>query len=134
VLDRQGSPAAEERVLISPPASRIGPLDAAERSAVLQRSPLKGRYDTLVDRESAHEMLAHKAAQRAAESESAARKPARTLEPAPTRESKPAKRPAAARSNRQSASEAFMKSTLRSIGSSLGRQIARGLLGSILGK
>lgn len=138
VLDAKGRPTPVERVLISPPASRMGPLDTTERNAVLQRSPLKGRYDTLVDRDSAHEMLARKASERAEQAEVASRKSGRRLEPAPESARKsapaPARRRAAPRSNRQSASEAFMKSTLRSIGSSLGRQIARGLLGSILGK
>src|SRR5690606_29420390 len=142
VLDERGSPTPVEQVLVAPPSSRIGPLDAAERSAVLQRSPLKGRYDTPVDRESAFEMLAAKAQRRAAEAaaEAGTRRSERSPAPAPVPARKPAPAPAPARpraaprSNRQSASEAFVKSTLRSIGSSLGRQIARGLLGSLLGK
>ena len=135
VLDSKGSPTPVEQVLVSPPASRMGPLDATERSAILQRSPLRGRYDTPVDRESAHEMLAKKAAERAsgAQHEAQGTKPRRG--PAPAQDKpRPAKRSSAPRSTRQSATEAFMKSTLRSIGSSLGRQIARGLLGSILGR
>ncbi|HCO43170.1 MAG TPA: ATP-binding protein, partial [Gammaproteobacteria bacterium] len=46
----------------SPPYSRIGPLTAQERAEHLARSPLAGRYDTAVDRESAHELLAARAA------------------------------------------------------------------------
>lgn len=129
VLDRKGSPTPVERVLIAPPCSRMGPLDAVERAAIMQRSPLRGRYDTPIDRESAYEMLAKKAAQREHEAQQT------STTPVPTRAPEPAKVPKAKRSsNRQSASEAFLKSTLRSVGSSLGRRIARGLLGSILGK
>lgn len=40
-----------------PPCSRIGPANDAERKAALESSPVRGRYDTLLDRESAHEKL-----------------------------------------------------------------------------
>lgn len=46
-----------QRVLIAPPQSRIGPLTDAERGALIARSPLQGRYDKPIDRESAYEVL-----------------------------------------------------------------------------
>src|SRR5690606_37500400 len=64
VLDAQGVPTPVQRVWIAPPASRMGPLDDAERKAVLARSPVQGRYDVAVDRDSAYEMLLRKAKQR----------------------------------------------------------------------
>jgi hypothetical protein len=44
-----------------PPRSRIGPITAAERTKIVNWSPIQGRYDTLVDRESAFELLKAKA-------------------------------------------------------------------------
>lgn len=57
VLDEKGSPTPVKRVLIAPPASRIGPLTAKERIEVMSHSPYKTIYDKLIDRESAYEIL-----------------------------------------------------------------------------
>ncbi|MBU2531229.1 MAG: DUF853 domain-containing protein, partial [Alphaproteobacteria bacterium] len=51
---------------------RIGPLSQAERETVIQRSPYAGKYDTAVDRESAHEMLTKRRAELAAQKEAEA--------------------------------------------------------------
>jgi DNA helicase HerA-like ATPase len=56
-LEGNGVPTPVERALIRPPAARIGPLTEAERKAVLEASPVKGKYDKTIDRESAFEML-----------------------------------------------------------------------------
>jgi uncharacterized protein len=56
-LEGNGTPSEVERAMIRPPAARIGPLTPAERKAVMDRSPVKGKYDQTVDRESAFEML-----------------------------------------------------------------------------
>jgi DNA helicase HerA-like ATPase len=56
-LEGNGVPSVVERAMIRPPAARIGPVTPAERSAVIARSPLKGKYDTAVDSESAYELL-----------------------------------------------------------------------------
>jgi uncharacterized protein len=136
VLDDNGVPTIVERVLIAPPSSRIGPLTAEERAATLQRSPLKGRYDSVVDRQSAFEMLRGKADERLEqleEQEERDRQQAsarREVDAKPARES----RPAPQSRQRQTATEAFIKSAVRTVGSSLGREIVRGLLGSLLGK
>ncbi len=115
VLDNKGQPTPVEQVLVYPPRSQIGPLALEERLLQLQRSPLAGRYDTTIDRESAYEMLAQRAAQASANTAVG--------------------KPAARKSN--SPVEDFVgsmaKSAVRSIGSQLGRQIVRGLLGSLLG-
>ena len=127
VLAEDGSPTPVERILIAPPGSRIGPLNVQERQEVINRSPLKGRYDEKIDRESAYEILKKRAEEE------------KRLDPLPT--SKPSssksssssstkKRP----SNRQSYLEATAKSMLRSLGSSLGRQIVRGIMKTIMGK
>jgi len=56
-LDEKGSPTVVERGLIFPPASRLGPLSADERKAIIQASPFHATYDQTVDRESAYEIL-----------------------------------------------------------------------------
>jgi hypothetical protein len=50
-----------DRTLVRPPAANVGPVTEAQRKAITDRSPVKGLYDTLVDRESAYEMLQSKA-------------------------------------------------------------------------
>ena len=50
-----------QRTLIRPPEGQIGPLTPQERATLMQRSPVSGKYDTPVDRESAHELLAKRA-------------------------------------------------------------------------
>ena len=116
-LDEKGSPTEVARILIRPPESRIGPLTDAERKEHLARSPLRGRYDQAVDRESAYELLkqrSEQAAQTAAEKKAAEQPAKRGREP-------------------ESVVEAMAKSAARAIGSQLGRQIVRGVLGSLLG-
>ncbi|MBX3639438.1 MAG: DUF853 family protein [Nitrosomonas sp.] len=115
VLDNKGQPTPVEQVLVYPPRSQIGPLTLEERQLQLKRSPLAGRYDTMIDRESAYEMLTQRAAQ--LNTIAAGGKPATRKNSNPV--------------------EDFVgnmaKSAVRSIGSQLGRQIVRGLLGSLLG-
>jgi len=123
-LDGKGVPSMVQRTLVAPPRSRIGPLDAADRQRLFERSPLKGIYDTSVDRESAYELLKRRGEeleQKRAQAEQQAR------DEAPSK-------PRSSGSRRQGMAEAFAKSVMRSIGSGLGRQIVRGILGSIIGK
>ena len=63
VLNLKGAPQPVERTLIRPPESRIGPLNKSERKAKIASSPMSGKYDTLVDRESAYELLRARADQ-----------------------------------------------------------------------
>jgi len=117
VLDDKGSPTPVSRILIRPPESRIGPLNDAERSEHLKRSPVKDRYNTAIDRESAYELLkarGEKAAAAAEEQKAAATPAKRGREP-------------------ESIASAMAKSAARAIGSQIGRQIVRGVLGSLLG-
>lgn len=64
-LENRGEPSIVQRTLVRPPNGRIGPLAAEERQAIIGRSPVAGKYDTAVDRESAHEILARRQAERA---------------------------------------------------------------------
>jgi DNA helicase HerA-like ATPase len=56
-LEGNGTPAIVERVLIRPPSARIGPITPEERKAIIDNSPVKGKYDTAIDSESAYEIL-----------------------------------------------------------------------------
>ena len=56
-LEGNGIPAMVERVMIRPPTARIGPITPEERKAIIDSSPLKGKYDTAIDSESAYEVL-----------------------------------------------------------------------------
>lgn len=120
-LQAKGVPGMVEQTLIRPPTSRIGPITAAERSAVRERSPVGARYDRTLNRESAQEVLqarAEKLARAAERDEASAQEPAQS---GPTKRS----------SNRQTPTEAAVKSFLRSMSTTLGREIMRGLLGVI---
>ena len=118
VLDAEGRPTPVEHVYIKPPESRVGPLTDKERKEHLARSPYKGRYDEVVDRESAYELLKAKAQKQAASAE---------LE-------KSKKPTTAKRRTRQSPVEAMVTSAARSMGNQIGRQIMRGILGSLFGR
>jgi DNA helicase HerA-like ATPase len=65
-LEGNGVPAMVERVMIRPPTARIGPITPEERKAIMDRSPVKGKYDTTIDSESAYEMLQKRVAGTAA--------------------------------------------------------------------
>ena len=60
-LMEDGAPSVVQRTLIKPPKSRLGPITAKERAIINSVSPVEGKYDTEVDRESAEEVLAAKA-------------------------------------------------------------------------
>ncbi len=119
VLDEKGSPLPVQRTLIRPPESRIGPLTEEERRERIERSPLRGRYDDVVDRESAHELLKARAERIQARQEEAQRE---SSEPKERRGRQ-----------RQDVGEALVKSAAHAIGSQIGRQIIRGIMGSIFG-
>jgi len=65
-LEEKGAPTIVQRTLIKPPRSRLGPVTPKERAIIQSVSPLDGKYDTLIDRESAEEVIAAKAADAAA--------------------------------------------------------------------
>jgi DNA helicase HerA-like ATPase len=125
-LTGKGIPSPVERTLIRPPSSRMGPVTPEERQAVLTRSPVAGRYDQPVDRESAHEILKKRAEEKARlEAETQQREAEEKQREA---EEKKHRSPG---SRRQGVFEAMVKSVVRSVGSSVGRRIARGILGSL---
>ncbi len=70
-LEGGGTPTMVERVMIRPPTARIGPITPEERKAIMNKSPVKGKYDTAIDAESAYEMLQKRVAGTAAPADGA---------------------------------------------------------------
>jgi uncharacterized protein len=129
-LQDKGVPSIVERTLIRPPCSRIGPATVEERQAVMGRSPVAGRYDQAIDRESAHEVLQHRAQQAAQAADGPIRESGQPrYEHARRVGSGTGSRPRA--STRQTPVEAMITSAARSLGTQLGRQLLRGVLGSL---
>ena len=128
-LDEKGRPTVVERAFVLPPASRIGPIDADERKAVMARSPVKGVYDKTVDRESAYEKLAGRAAESAGGTAPAAGPSGGIMDS--LKGSLGGLMTGSGR--KDSLVEAMAKSAVRTMGSTVGREIIRGVLGSLLG-
>ena len=129
-LHDKGVPSIVERTLIRPPCSRIGAATAEERRAVMSRSPVAGRYDQPIDRESASEILQRRAERQAAPADEAGKEVDRPrYEPARRVGSGAGSLPRS--SARQSPIEAMITSAARSIGTQIGRQLLRGVLGSL---
>jgi DNA helicase HerA-like ATPase len=129
-LDEKGSPIPVERVYVAPPRSRLGPISPEERAEVIGRSPLRQRYETAVDRESAFELLAKRTAQEdsaAATSSGAGRLFGAILDGLTGRRASRAKGASA----QQGAMEALVGTTARTLGTELKRQLVRGILGSL---
>lgn len=142
-LEARGNPGMAERTLIRPPSSRLGHIDAATRARLIAASPLAGKYDTAIDRDSAYERLkrrAEAAAEDAKKVEQAAEtgreftaarrydggrhSPAQRIGG-----STPARAPAARRGD--SVTDAFAKSFARQLGTRSGQAVARGILGGL---
>ncbi|GHA70493.1 ATP-binding protein [Formosimonas limnophila] len=131
-LDEKGRPNVTQRVFMIPPESRLGPATEAERATLIKNSIVAGVYDEAVDSESAYEKL--QARTQAAELEEAEAKKAEEdggllgslgglLGGGSTKRA----------SRNDTLLESVAKSTLRSMGTNLGRTIVRGVLGSLFG-
>lgn len=132
LLDAKGVPSMVERLFVVPPVSQIGPIAPEMRQKLIADSLVAGIYETEVDRESAFEILAKRAEEKAAldaEAQAAA------AEVKAQKEAEKAEK-AAARAP-DTLVESITKSVARSASSSIGRQIGntivRGVLGSIFG-
>jgi hypothetical protein len=159
-LDEKGRPDIVERAFVIPPSSRLGAITDDERASMIRASPLHGRYETTIDRESAHELLKSRAEhtladelerkalkeKALAEKEAAKDELARAKAEAKLRamEEKERQRDereaekqlrAQERAQREARSplDGMIASASRAIGSTVGRQIVRGILGSLLG-
>jgi DNA helicase HerA-like ATPase len=141
-LEAKGIPGMAERTLVRPPSSQLGPIDPAIRAQLMRASGLGAKYDTAIDRDSAHERLrarAERAARDAADrTEAEEREFARARRyDADDRAGEPApRRASASRATGRSDSigTAFAKSFARQLGTKSGQAIVRGVLGSIFGR
>ncbi len=142
LLQADGSPAPVERTLIKPPASRVGPITPQERAVMIQTDAVGDKYDTVVDRESAEEILAAKTQEAAASAAAArasddaskaaalqAKDDARNAKEAARQQAAQAKTDAAAArtAEREAANSPWSKamtSATRAASSSIGRQVA----------
>ncbi|AVP57702.1 helicase HerA-like domain-containing protein [Pulveribacter suum] len=132
LLDAKGRPSETERAWVIPPGSQIGPITDAQRRALIAGSLVAGTYDTPVDRESAYEIL------RARADSSAAQAPGAGGAAAPagaggvlndllfgTTGPRGGKKDGLV--------QTMAKSAIRTMGTGLGREILRGVLGGLLG-
>lgn len=130
LLGERGVPLPVAQALICPPRCRLGAISPEERALIRSRSPVGAKYDHAVDRESAYEILAKHA-------ETAAANARTTADRAGSKPTGGAAKKAATKkpraSSRQGVGEAMIKSTVRSVGNTIGRELARGLLGSLFG-
>ena len=125
VLDADGTPTIVQRIFVAPPGSKLGPIQPAERAALMDKSLVKGVYEQAVDRVSAYEVLKQRADFAAATA---------TAEAAQRSAPEVKAQPKAPASRGQSTIEAFAKSTMRSLGTQLGRALVRGIMGSLTGR
>jgi len=136
-LDEKGRPSVTERVYVLPPGSQIGPITTAQRQALLANSLVAGVYEKAVDRESAYEKLKGRA-------ETAPGAPA-AGKAAP---GKPAEEGSGAGgmlndllfghtgprgAKHDGLVQTMAKSAVRTMGTSVGKEILRGVLGGIFG-
>jgi DNA helicase HerA-like ATPase len=112
-LDDQGRPNVVDRALIYPPQSQLPPLTQAERDGIIKQSTIFGHYEKTLDRESAYEMLKARAPQ----TEQTVRSSTSSWQ-----------------NEAGGLLEALGKSAARAIGSQVGREIVRGVLGSLFGR
>jgi DNA helicase HerA-like ATPase len=144
-LEAKGIPGMAERTLVRPPSSQLGPIDPAIRAQLMRASGLGAKYDTAIDRDSAHERLrarAERAARDAAEAEDRTEAEEREFARARRYDADDragetgARRPSPSRPTGRSDSigTAFAKSFARQLGTKSGQAIVRGVLGSIFGR
>jgi uncharacterized protein len=154
-LDEKGRPSMVERAFILPPSSRIGPLDEAERKALLAQSVVAGVYEKTEDRESAFEKIKGRAVANATERQADGSSSGASNEKLPSSASSGSGRttPDSSESGlgdrikdgvmgslgglmrgtgrKDSILESVAKSAARSIGTRIGSAIVRGVLGSL---
>jgi uncharacterized protein len=138
-LEGNGVPEIVERALVRPPSARLGPVTAAERQGTVASSPMRGKYERTVDRESAFELLQKRAEEAAAT--------ARKAQEAAKQESEGGGgllgsilgsvlgggQAKGRSSGRMTTTEIVVKSVARSMASTAGRQITNAILRGVLG-
>jgi len=138
LLEDKGVPGMAQRTLIRPPSSQLGPIDPALRAALIAASPVAGRYDQPINRDSAHEMLARRAAQAARDAEEATRRDqaaamAEREYRAARRYSAPSRSTTAARRRPppDSLGAALGDALIKELSGTTGKRLVRGILGGL---
>ena len=139
MLDRKGIPQIVERTLIRPPSSQLGPISRGARVDLMEMSPMKGKYDERLDRESAAELLAARAEAAAKEAEEA--EAAEEQAEAEEREHRQGRRydggstttRSTSRSSRKTGGfgDAIASVVVKELKGTTGRRIVRGIFGSL---
>ncbi len=149
-LDAKGRPSETERVYVLPPGSQIGPITPAQRQALMQSSLVAGVYDKAEDRESAYEKLKGRTLSAPQSSSTSGTSAPTGIAPTPNgaTDAKPADSSGGMlgglsdvlfgstgpRGGRHDGLATNMaRSAVRTMGSAVGREIIRGVLGSIFG-
>ncbi len=140
MLQKKGVPGIVERTLIRPPSSQLGPITAAERASIMAASEMAARYDKMVDRKSAYEILqsrSAKAAEEAAEAEEKAEEGTALLREFNAARRYSGHRVARSTSRRSSGRQpdslgsALTKAVVKELSGTTGRRLVRGILGGL---
>lgn len=132
-LDSEGIPGMVERAFILPPQSKFGTIDDFARLRIVNSSPMSGKYDTEVDRESAYEMLQAKAMQeeKAKKEEKERIERQKQLEKEEKERERARRREESRKYNRKTLAERAADNVVGTIGREVGRSLIRGILGSL---
>ncbi len=125
-LDAKGAPGIVQWTVVRPPASRLGPATEQERRAVQAESPVAGKYDKAIDRESAYEVLEAKEAKAAKEAEALAKKEEKAKEALEKK-----KKTSSRRSRRMTPLERAGNQAARTASREFVRYVLRGIMGTM---
>jgi DNA helicase HerA-like ATPase len=117
MLHKTGEPSITQRTLIRPPSARIGPVTPEERKARVEASPIYGKYEETIDRDSAYERLQKRTSESAAAQDAESNSWGSILMGGNSY------------GRRQGYGETFTKAIVRSVASSVGRAIAGAIFG-----
>ncbi|AZV78294.1 DUF853 family protein [Parasedimentitalea marina] len=138
MLMKKGVPGIVERTLIRPPSSQLGPITKAERVGIMATSEMANKYDKVLDRRSAYEILSQRAQAAASEAEVIEEQ----TESLPTmeREYQSARRFTGHRVSRSSSrmtrprdtfGSAMSEAVIKELKGTTGRRLVRGILGGL---
>ena len=133
-LDEKGTPCIVERALILPPHSQIGPITPEQRKQLMASSLVAGTYEQTVDRESAYELLKSRAETAPQPADDSKAQPSKSWYEGLAATIGGVATAGTGRTGRgDSLVQTMTKSAVRTIGTSVGRELVRGVLGSLLG-
>jgi len=134
-LDEEGRPSIVERAYVAPPRSFVGPISEDEREAIVRHSSLYGKYEKMFDRESAYEKLQERANSRQAVEDNGQTKAGGYGTDAYTRKKQEQYENSGSKQKRRNSDtplEKLAKSAMSAVGREVGRELVRGILGSLL--